>query len=79
VSRAGRRARRERLIAAGLWTPAAVLAASEREQDDSRMRALAAERGDWLREVGLVGWQREQDRRRAARLERYRNQRKETP
>jgi hypothetical protein len=68
VNRAGRRARRERLIAAGLWTPTAILAASEREQEDNRARALIAERDAWIREVGLLGWQRAQARRRAARI-----------
>jgi hypothetical protein len=67
VSRAGWRARRERLIAAGLWEPSAILAASEREPEGNRARAFIAERDDWLREVGSDGWQREQNRRRASR------------
>jgi hypothetical protein len=78
VSRAGRRARRERLIAAGLWEPSTILAANDRTPDDNRVRALIADRDAWVRETGLLGWQREQDQRRAERLERYRNQRKET-
>jgi hypothetical protein len=68
VSRAGRRARRERLIAEGKWEPSSILATSERKPDDSRTRALIADRDAWIREAGLVGWQAEQNRRRGARL-----------
>lgn len=68
MSRAGRRARRERLIAAGLWEPSSILAASERTPEDNRTRALIADRDAWIRETGILGWQREQNRRRAAKL-----------
>ena len=44
MSRAGRRARRERLIAAGQWEPSSILAETQREQEDNRARALIAER-----------------------------------
>ena len=74
MSRAGRRARRERLIASGQWTPSACI---ERTEDDRRA-AIIAEHAAWIREVGVLGWQREQDQRRAERLKRYRNQRKGT-
>lgn len=37
---------------------------------------MLAERDQWISAVGLLGWQREQDRRRAERLDRYRNRRK---
>jgi hypothetical protein len=76
MSRAGRRARRERLIAAGLWEPSTVLAESERTPDDSRTRALLADRDAWIREAGVLGWQREMNRRRASRLAAARSARK---
>jgi hypothetical protein len=75
VSRSGRRARRERLIAAGLWQPSTVLAETQRAADDSRVRALIADRDTWIREAGLLGWQQEQARRRAARTARSKDRR----
>ena len=52
-----------RLIASGQWTPSSSL---PDPQDERRARMLA-ERAEWISAVGLLGWQREQDRRRASR------------
>jgi hypothetical protein len=63
--------------AAGQWTPSAI-AANKRAPDDNRTRALIAERDNWIREVGLIGWQRELNGRRAARLTRYKRRTERT-
>jgi hypothetical protein len=36
---------------------------------------MLAERDEWISAVGLLGWQREQNRRRAERIARSRNRR----
>lgn len=68
MSRAGRRARRARLVAAGALSP-------ETEQDHAAL--LHAERGQWVRKVGWTGWHAEVARRRAARIAVMRSQRLE--
>ena len=57
MSRAGRRARAARLAAAGLWP----------RTEDIRCALLLAERARWIYRAGLVGWEREQTRRRGER------------
>jgi len=66
MSRAGRRARRERLIASGGWTPSSSLP-NPPDPDADRRSRLIAEQAAWIAEAGLLGWQREQNRRRASR------------
>lgn len=80
MSRAGRRARRTRLIAAGQWTPAAGQAPAIRpprgeQAEHDRLGALLRERDGWITAVGILGWQREQVRRRAIRCARLRSER----
>jgi hypothetical protein len=64
MSRAGRRARRQRLIDADQWTPSSSLPGPA----DGRLTRIIAERDGWIREAGLLGWRREQNRRRAPRI-----------
>ena len=61
MSRAGRRARLARLVAA----EQPVVDPTEAE----RTAALIADRDEWLRRAGTVGWQAEQCRRRKIRTE----------
>lgn len=59
-----------------LWEPSAVLEQKPQpESEDARVRALLAERANWIRSVGRRGWQRELNRRRAARIARHRDRR----
>jgi hypothetical protein len=85
VSRAGVRARRARLTAAGQWTncpawsPSSVLKKPERppavtEAQQRLERALAA-REVFLRVSGTLGWQRARTERRAASVARLRARR----
>jgi hypothetical protein len=74
-----------RLIAAGQWqdyadwSAASVLdnlaAAKLNAQDQTRRRQLIAERAEWIQAVGTLGWQRELDRRRGERVQRWRQAR----
>jgi hypothetical protein len=75
VSAAGRRARRQRLIAAGLWGPSTILEARAVKADEDRSAALFAQRDLWLSVSGSLGWQQEQVRRRAERNVRLRTAR----
>jgi hypothetical protein len=63
VSRAGRRARRERLVVAGHWRP---------ETEEDRAAAMFAEQDLWTRVGGTLAWERELARRRGARNARHR-------
>jgi hypothetical protein len=62
------RATEDRLEQLGLWTP-------QPKTEDERLRQLLAERSSWIKAVGLTGWRREQDRRRAQRLANHRQAR----
>lgn len=66
MSRAGRRARRQRL-ATERWDPAAVLTAGPGNAASDRAAVLAAERAAWVAAAGTLGWEREQARRRGER------------
>lgn len=78
MSRAGRSARRARLIAAGQWQHAASWSPSSMltrladddidAQDRARRERLAAEHDEWVTAVGIIGWQAERDRRRLKRV-----------
>lgn len=76
MSKAGRRARRERLIESGEWSPASALDAISVKPEDARTRALLAERDALFRAGGRDGWQREMNRRRAARIARHKQRRR---
>jgi hypothetical protein len=66
MSRAGRRARRQRL-AAGEVGPTAFRTPRPSQAEDDRIVALAAERAHWLYVSGSYGWEIEQARRRGQR------------
>lgn len=67
-------ATRNRLKQAGLWSPGDAAAPPEAKPKtaEERTRAMLAEAGTWIREVGRLGWQQELTRRRAARLASHR-------
>ena len=68
MSRAGRRARRERLAPAGLWeAPAAKVARLPPSREIQVALALQADRDEWVWRVGITGWEAEQASRRHAR------------
>jgi hypothetical protein len=75
VSRAGRQARRERLIRDGVWEPSSILTAAPSRAEADRARALIADRDGWIQATGILGWQREQARRRAVRTARSKDRR----
>jgi hypothetical protein len=68
MSRAGRRARRNRLAPAGLWeSPGAKVAPLPPPREIQIAQAMQAERDEWVWRVGICGWEAEQARRRHAR------------
>jgi hypothetical protein len=67
---------RIRLIASGQWEPSSILTA-DRKPGDARTARLIAERDLWIQEAGTLGWQREQNRRRASRIAATRRRRGE--
>ena len=68
MSRAGRRARRNRLAPAGLWeSPGAKVAPLPPPREIQIAQAMQADRDEWVWRVGIVGWEAEQARRRHAR------------
>lgn len=83
MSRAGREARKARLIAAGLWnedwTPSQILerqkAAEALKRDERRRSALVAEKASWIAQHGSISWEREVARRRAESIKRSRARR----
>ena len=75
MSRAGKRARRQRLIAAGQWQPSSILAAAPGKAAEDRAAAIFAERDLWVSTGGTLAWEREQARRRGERNTRIRERR----
>lgn len=69
MSRVGRRARRERLEAEGLWVaPARKVAPLPPPREIQVAIAMQADRAEWVEREGTRGWEAEQCRRRAARI-----------
>jgi hypothetical protein len=68
MSRAGRRARRTRLEAEGLWVvPARKVAPLPPPREIQVALAMHADRDEWVWRAGTCGWEAEQARRRHAR------------
>jgi hypothetical protein len=66
MSRSGRNARRWRLINANNWTPTACLDPLD-AHDQARRDQMTANRDNWIKQVGIDGWQHEVARRRKER------------
>lgn len=76
MSRAGRRARLARLEAGGLWeAPPRRVAPLPPPREIQVALEMWADRDAWVWRVGLVGWEAEQARRRAARTQAARDRR----
>jgi hypothetical protein len=72
MSRSGRNARRQRLINADNWWSQDASCVAD---DQARRDQMTANRDNWIKQVGIDGWQREVARRRKERNQALRKRR----